>query len=237
MSAIPSTVTEQTAQSEEERITLKLKYTAKEDYQSSKTAEMYEQRDMYQGVVGNRRVKTETNVIRQLADRIEPGSTLLDCPCGNGRWFEILSKNVTQIRATDVSKGMVEYASRRQLPDTVTVEVGLGDAEKLALADNEVDYTFSYALMKHIPVHIQFNIIKEFARVSRKGVFCSFAVLTPLSYAWWRRKKLTESFPIIREDLQNMARYAGLELNELIKVSQPLVGLEYFAVFQKNGKS
>jgi ubiquinone/menaquinone biosynthesis C-methylase UbiE len=233
MSAVPSTVTEQHAQPSEEQITLKLKYTAKEDYQSAKTAQTYEQRDMYKGVVGSRRVKTETNVIRQLADRIEPGSILLDCPCGNGRWFEILSKNVTHIRAIDVSKGMVEYASQRQQPASVSVEVGLGDAEDLALEDNEVDYTFSYALMKHIPVNIQFNIMKEFARVSRKGVFCSFAVLNPVSYAWWSRKKLPESYPVIREDLYNMANNAGLKLTELIKVSQPVVGLEYFAVFQK----
>lgn len=232
MSAIPSPTTEK-PNGDSEPVSLKLRYTAREDYQSSRTAETYEQRDMYKGVIGNRRVKIETSVIRQLADRIEPGSTLLDCPCGNGRWFEILSKNVTKIRAIDVSRGMVEYASQRKLPDSVSVEVGLGDAENLALADNEVDYVFSYALMKHIPVHIQFDIIKEFARVSRKGVFCSFAVLSPVSYAWWSRKKLTESFPVIREEIQNMANHAGLKLKELIKVSQPVVGLEYFAVFEQ----
>lgn len=234
MTALPASQVPQSV--DDEPVTLKLKYTAKEDYQSRKTAETYEQRDMYKGVVGNRRVKVETNVIRQLADRIDPGSTLLDCPCGNGRWFEILSRNVTHIRAIDVSEGMVDYASKRELADTVTVEVGLGDAENLALADDEVDYTFSYALMKHIPVHIQFNIMKEFARVSKKGVFCSFAVLTPMSYAWWSRKKLTESFPVIREEIQNMANHAGLELKEIIKVSQPVVGLEYFAVFEKSQK-
>ena len=232
MSAIPSPTTEK-PNGDSEPVSLKLRYTAREDYQSSRTAETYEQRDMFKGVIGNRRVKIETNVIRQLADRIEPGSNLLDCPCGNGRWFEILSKNVTKIRAIDVSRGMVEYASQRKLPDSVSVEVGLGDAENLALADNEVDYVFSYALMKHIPVHIQFDIIKEFARVSRKGVFCSFAVLSPVSYAWWSRKKLTESFPVIREEIQNMANHAGLKLKELIKVSQPVVGLEYFAVFEQ----
>jgi ubiquinone/menaquinone biosynthesis C-methylase UbiE len=233
MSALPAPKSQQQDQNDDGPVTLKLKYTAKEDYQSSETARTYEQRDMYNGVIGSRRVTTETHVIRQLADRIEPGSTLLDCPCGNGRWFEILSKNVTRIRAVDVSKGMVEYASQRQLPASVSVEVGLGDAENLALEDNEVDYIFSYALMKHIPVNIQFNIMKEFARVSRKGVFCSFAVLNPVSYAWWSRKKLPESYPVIREDLYNMAKHAGLKLTELIKVSQPVVGLEYFAVFQK----
>lgn len=233
MSATPSPKTEK-PNGDSEPVSLKLRYSAKEDYQSSKTAETYEQRDMYKGVIGNRRVKVETNVIRQLADQIEPGSTLLDCPCGNGRWFEILSKNATKIRAIDVSRGMVEYASQRKLPDSVSVEVGLGDAENLPLADNEVDYVFSYALMKHIPVHIQFDIMKEFARVSRKGVFCSFAVLSPVSYAWWSRKKLTESFPVIREEIQNMANHAGLKLKELIKVSQPVVGLEYFAVFEQS---
>ena len=235
MSALASSKRHQPPSDDCEPVALKLKYTAREDYQSLETARTYEQRDMYKGIVGGWRVRVETQVIQKLADRIKPGSTLLDCPCGNGRWFEILSKNATRIRGIDVSKGMVEYAARRPVPPSVAIEVGLGDAENLALEDNEVDYTFSYALMKHIPVNIQFNIIREFARVSRKGVFCSFAVLSPLSYAWWSRKKLTESYPVIREDISSMARHAGLNLTELIKVSQPLIGLEYFAVLEKAG--
>ncbi len=210
-----------------------MNYGAKEDYQSSESAETYEQRSMYAGFVGRRRVKMETTVIGRIADRIDSGSRLLDCPCGNGRWFELLSKNLSSLRGIDVSTGMVEYAARRKLPAGVSLEVSLGDAERLPLDQGAVDYVFSYALMKHIPVQLQFSILKEFARVSGKGVFCSFAVLTPMSYAFWRRKKATESYPVIREELDNMAAHAGLRLTEVVKVSQPVVGLEYFALFEK----
>lgn len=210
-----------------------MNYGAKSDYQSHTSATTYERRAMYDGFVGKRRVRIERDVIRRLSASIEQGSTVLDCPCGNGRWFEALSANASKIIGVDVSEGMVQAARERVPRAGFDLDVGLGDAERLQLEDGEVDYTFSYALMKHLPVSVQYRVLSEFARVSSRGVICSFAVLTQVSYAWWRRRRPKESYPVIREELDFMAEASDLHLKETIKVSQPVVGLEYFAVFTK----
>ncbi len=210
-----------------------MSYSAREDYQSDETAEGYESRAMYSGFLGRRRVKIENKVIGALVDALDPQSVILDCPCGNGRWQPVLEKKASKIIGRDISKGMIKYAQNRAKAFTVKTDIALGDAENIDLADNSVDYTFSYALMKHLPVPNQYNVMAEFARVSRKGVICSFAVLSPLSWMYWRSRRQVESFPVIPEELEFMGKRYGLELEKIVKVSQPIIGLEYFAVFKK----
>jgi ubiquinone/menaquinone biosynthesis C-methylase UbiE len=210
-----------------------MSYSAKTDYQSADTARGYETRSMYAGFVGRRRVRIETSVINGLVSEMEPDSVILDCPCGNGRWFSSLSKRARSIIATDISTGMTDYARTRAPQISCPVDVRIEDAENLSLPDQSVDYVFSYALMKHLPVNVQYRVLSEFSRVARKGVVCSFALLKPVSYAYWRYKKPVESYPVIAEELEAMAKQAGLKLRRTVKVSQPVVGLEYFAAFDR----
>lgn len=210
-----------------------MSYGAKSDYQSDQSARTYEQRSQYRGLVGRRRVAAETNVIGKLVEGIAPGSTVLDCPCGNGRWLAALSARAGRIVARDVSEGMVRAATDRAKGDMVPVDVRLGDAEHLDLEDGAVDYTFSYALMKHLPNEFQARVLREFARVSAKGAICSFAVFKPMSRAWWNFRHPAESYPLTEQELSAMASAAGLTIDRLVKVSQPIVGLEYFAVMSK----
>lgn len=210
-----------------------MSYGAKTDYQSDQSARTYEQRGMYKGLVGQRRIAVERAVIAGLLEGIAPRSTVLDCPCGNGRWMKAIAARAGRIVARDVSEGMVRAAGDRAAEVPVPVEVRLADAEKLDLSNDAVDYTFSYALMKHLPTDFQARVLAEFARVSAQGVICSFAVFKPISKAWWSYKRPAESYPVAESELRAMAEAAGLRLDRLVKVSQPVVGLEYFAVMSK----
>ena len=210
-----------------------MSYGAKSDYQSDQSARGYEQRGMYSGLIGQRRVAIERAVIDRLVEGIEPGSAVLDCPCGNGRWLAALASRAGRIEARDVSEGMVRAATERARGIGVPTAVRTDDAEHLDLAEGAVDYTFSYALMKHLPNAVQASVLKEFARVSAKGVICSFAVFKPLSRAWWNYKHPSESYPLYADEVAAMAAAAGLRLDRLVKISQPIVGLEYFAVMAK----
>jgi len=205
-------------------------YSARTDYQSDTSACGYEKRRMYSGIVGQRRVAIERSVIAQLIDDMSPNSTVLDCPCGNGRWLDVLAKHAVKLDAIDISEGMVRAAQKRSSGFSIPVDVRLGDAEHLDLVDDAVDYTFSYALMKHLPVSVQARVLTEFARVSAKGVICSFAVFRPVSHVLWRLRHPPESYPVMRDEIASMASTAGLQLKRLVKISQPLIGLEHFAV-------
>jgi len=210
-----------------------MSYSAKEDYQTNETAQGYEQRSMYNGFIGKRRKVIENKVIASCVDFMDTDSVILDCPCGNGRWMPALSQKASKIIGRDISTGMVDFAKERARKLNVETDIQIGDAEKIKLDDNMVDYVFSYALMKHLPVPYQYTVMSEFSRVARKGILCSFAVLKPLSWIYWNRRNYVESYPLIPQELENMAKASGLKLEKITKVSQPVFGLEYFAFFSK----
>jgi SAM-dependent methyltransferase len=205
-------------------------YGARQDYQSDDSARTYLERPVYSGWLGKMRNRTEQGAIAGLVDLMEQGSVVLDLPCGNGRWFDALARKASSIIGRDISEGMVRFAATRQ--PGIPVEVALGDAEAIALGENAVDYVFSFALMKHLPVDVQARVLSEFARVSRKGVICSFALLRPISKLWWQWKNPPESWPLSTADLDRIAALAGLRVEKVVKVSQPIIGLEYFAVLR-----
>ncbi len=209
-------------------------YDAKTAYQRYESAERYEKRDFYKGFLGRFRKRAEQAAIGGLTAFVPQGSEFLDCPCGNGRWFETLARRARKITGMDVSEGMIQFARERAASLSFEVEVRRGDAENIDLEDGAVDFTFSYALMKHLPVPVQYRVLAEFGRVSRQGVICSFGLLRPLSYMIWRRRKIEESYPVFEEEIGWMAADAGLEIREIRRCSTPL-GLEHLVLFGKKG--
>jgi len=207
-------------------------YSAKSAYQSYEAAKEYEGRPVYSGIAGRYRGWLENRSINRLLGEIPRGSTFLDCPCGNGRWLESLARRASRITAIDVSEGMVRFTTQRAATMVLDIEVCQGDAEQLQLDDGAVDYAFSFALTKHLPVPVQYRVLAEFARVSRRGVLCSFSVLKHLSYAAWRGRNLSESYPVFIEEVGWMAEAAGLVIRRTARCSSP-VGLEHVVLFDK----
>ena len=208
-------------------------YGAKTAYQADESATGYEQRAFYRGLLGRYRKRAEVRAISRLTGMVPQGSEFLDCPCGNGRWFEVLARRANRIVGVDVSEGMIRHATRRAGEIDLDIEIRHGDAERLPLDDGSVDYTFSYALTKHLPVPVQYHVLREFARVSRRGVICSFGVLKHLSYEFWRRRDIAESYPVFVEEIGWMATAAGLQLRRVMRCSTP-IGLEHLVLFEKD---
>ncbi len=207
-------------------------YGAKTAYRDISSATGYEERSFYQGPLGRYRKRLEVRGIEALTGAADADSTFLDCPCGNGRWWETLARRARNIVAVDVSPGMLEFAGKRAEGLSIPIETHQASAEELPIDDGSVDYVFSYALMKHLPVPVQYRVLAEFSRVARKGVVCSFGMLGSLSYAFWRRRKLEESYPVFREEIGWMASEAGLEIEEVRRTSTP-IGLEHLVRFCK----
>jgi len=207
-------------------------YDAKTAYSEYSSASGYEERTFYRGPLGWYRKRLERSAIAALTGRVESGSKILDLPCGNGRWFETLSRRAASLVAVDVSPGMLHYARDRAECLPIEIEFHQAAAEEIPIEDGSVDYTFSYALMKHLPVPVQYRVLAEFARVSSKGVICSFGVLKPISYMLWKRSKIAESYPVFIEEVGWMAAEAGLRIDEVRRCSTP-VGLEHLVRFVK----
>ena len=147
-----------------------------------------------------------------------------------------MARRARRIVALDVSEGMLQFAREQAKKSAVEVNVGYGDAEALPLPDRSVDYTFSHALTKHLPVPIQYAVLGEFARVARVGVVCSFGIFSHLTYEFWRRRHLEESYPVFREELEWMALSASLKVRTMRKCTTP-IGVEHTVLFDKIDQS
>lgn len=206
-------------------------YSAKDGYKSDSAIIHYE-KERFSGLLGKYRYYREQKAVTQIIDMLPNDLTFADCPCGNGRWWPVLVRRARRIIAVDVSQTMLRYAAKRKKNFDIEIEIHEGDAENLCLADGSVDYTFSHALTKHLPIPIQYKVLVEFARVSRHGVICSFGIFSHLSYEFWRRRNLEESYPTSLEELGRMASSAGLEIKAMRKCTTP-VGVEHSILFSK----
>lgn len=208
-----------------------LHYSAKNDYEDDNIVRSYEV-DRFSGLMGRYRYRREQAAIRALVELLPKEVSIADCPCGTGRWWPMLLSRAKKITAIDISSAMRNFASSRAKQFPKKIEIMEGNAEQLPLENESVDYVFSHALTKHLPIPIQYQVLAEFSRVSKMGVICSFGIFSHLSYEIWRRRSLVESYPVFFEELEWMAKAAGLTVQEMRKCTTP-IGVEHTVLFKK----
>lgn len=206
-------------------------YSASTSYDDAALVADYEPH-RFSGPLGRYRWGREQAGVGRMVDRLPAGVSVLDCPSGIGRWWPVLARRASSITAVDISPAMLEEARRRPTPPGVPVTITEGSAEALELADGSVDVVFSHALTKHLPIPVQYRVLSEFARVSRTWVLCSFGIFTPLTYRWWRRQGLVESFPLLPEQFDDLCRAAGLVRVDAARCTTPL-GVEHSVLLRR----
>lgn len=144
--------------------------------------------------------------------------TVLDLPCGAGRFLNTILKNgVTEVIAADKSAGMLqvikESFSRDQLSQVKLMQT---EITKIDLPDNAVDSVFCIRLLHHIhdPAYRQ-AIYQELKRVSRDTVCISYWV--DGNYKSYReslraKRKQTFSRCLNQEYLENELISAGFSI-------------------------
>jgi SAM-dependent methyltransferase len=206
-------------------------YSAREAYLDHAIGVDYE-RVRFSGVLGGYRWRREHAAVRAALEQVPQDISVLDCPCGTGRWWPLISTRARAITAIDISPGMLAHASKRATGMSVPVTVIEGDAEDIPLPAGAVDYAFSFALMKHLPRLVQYRVLSELARVSRLGVICTFGILGHVSYEVWRRRRISESYPLLIEELEWMADEAGLQVEWMTRCTTP-IGVERLIRFSR----
>jgi SAM-dependent methyltransferase len=105
--------------------------------------------------------------------------TVLDLPCGAGRFWETLIRHgVKKIIGMDQSEGMLQVC-RETAPAEYLQKVELlqGDATQIPLPDKSVDSVFCMRLLHHIDIKsLRMKFYKEFQRVSAGTVCISYWV-------------------------------------------------------------
>ena len=129
-------------------------------------------RGIDQRIVNRRELKIMQKIFASIQ---EDTISILDVPCGYGRFSELLLKRSLNLTSADISLPMVltarEYSPRSHSNHQFLV----GDIKHLPLKDNSFDCIVTIRLFQHI-VHSssRFEILKELHRVTKKFVILSF---------------------------------------------------------------
>lgn len=169
---------------------------------------------------------------------------ILDLPCGTGRFTGALAREGYEIVGSDISMEMLQKAasvtsSKDGGPQEPNVRGYLqANGEKLPLRDGSLDCVVCIRFMMHVDPATRVRILREFNRVSRRWVIVDYR------HKYTFRYVLTHTFgklglgrtPLSRvstAELHEEFRQAGLKIQEIVRVSTPLLSDKWVVLAEK----
>jgi ubiquinone/menaquinone biosynthesis C-methylase UbiE len=212
-------------------------YLAKTSYNKGESEKNYT-KDRFGGFYGQYIFRKEIKIVIKILSKIETNSIILDVPCGNGRWWKLLAKKAKKIIACDISPGMIKFASKKKKTIKSNVVLKRADAENLPIANKSVDYSFCFALTKHLPRNIQFKVLNELSRVSKKGIICTLPMVNFYTYLLYklRNKQIRDEVkPIFLGDLKKFLNKSSLNIIYISRISS-IFGVEHILFLKPKNK-
>ena len=129
----------------------------------------------------------EMRTVAELLDRARPLSSVLDLPCGHGRFAELLGQRTERLIQGDLAAAMLR---RREGGSREAVQ---GSLLELPLRDGAIELAFCFRVLHHFPEpELRARAIAELGRVSRRWVLTSYYD--------------AGSFPVLRDRLRGRER-------------------------------
>jgi SAM-dependent methyltransferase len=184
-----------------------------------------------------RHYDTEQTLVGRWLRLCPPGATVLDLPCGTGRFSELTAQCGHRLLRGDLSYAMVGHA--RQLgPNGHVLGDVCCDLAVPPLADASVDVVLVWRLFHHCRTRGDREIVlRQACRLARRYVILSFYNRASITY-WSRRvvRKALFKEPKCRgaiwtRELLSAARRAGLEPVEVFHY-RPGISINSAACFQ-----
>ena len=153
---------------------------------SLKKARVYGQK--FENRPGKKKVgQLETIFAKHMHDLVGKDATIVDVPCGNGRFYTTFSK-AKKLYCVDVSENMLKAFDEKFNPPN-HVKMIKANAEKIPISDGVADLCFCMRLFHHLKTdRDRLGVLKELRRISKEYVALSFYNKNSLRY--WGRKIL-----------------------------------------------
>jgi len=103
----------------------------------------------------------------------QPIKTILDIPCGTGRFTPDLAKQGYHIVGADISVPMMSEARKQDSGENLHGYVQ-ADAENLPFPENSLDCIMSIRFMHHIDPATRIRILRDMARVSCRWLIIDY---------------------------------------------------------------
>jgi ubiquinone/menaquinone biosynthesis C-methylase UbiE len=149
-------------------------------------------------------------------------SSVLDIPCGTGRFTHHLTRRGYQVIGADISVPMMREAASNGEDENLHGFVQ-ADAENLPFPDNSLDCIMSIRFMHHIDPPTRIRILRDMARVSRRWLIIDYRHRYSFRYrmrALKLRLGLTKRVlpRVSRAELQQEFSAAGINILKVIPV-------------------
>jgi ubiquinone/menaquinone biosynthesis C-methylase UbiE len=116
----------------------------------------------------------EVAALEKVLAELPMSEIAMDVACGPGRFTETLAAHSQKLIQTDYSPHMLDINREDHPLGSKNGGYFQADARAIPLSDNSVDLIFCHRFLNHIPDSSdRVNIMKEFARISRKYVVVS----------------------------------------------------------------
>jgi len=170
--------------------------------------------------------------------------TILDLPCGTGRFTGALARKGYEIVGSDISLEMLQKAnsiSQKEIADGQKLAIRgylQANAEHLPLRDDSLDCVVCIRFMMHVDPATRVRMLREFHRVSRRWVIVDYR------HKYTFRYLATHTFGklglgraplsrVSRQDLEREFRDAGLAVRSVIRVSAPLLSDKWVVLAER----
>ena len=180
--------------------------------------------------------RREQAAVKRILAALPGVKTVLDVPCGAGRFAATLGADGRKVIAIDVAAEVLVHASDRAKKAGVQIETMPGDASKLPLGDKCVDCAFSNRLLHHILDRKERQkILCELHRVTRRFAvvsffdYHSFGAVRKFLKAIKGRKPPYEGQPKFAEFAAEVAE-AGFDVMEVVPTGAPWIAQKYFVL-------
>lgn len=146
-------------------------------YATADDAQNYRDRRFGRSRHGRKVDAAERRLVWHVVADLEPCDSVLDVPCGTGRFLPIFDAMIDQVIGADVSEEMLNLAraSVGHGPGERPVPCLAADARSLPFPDGSFDLVFSMRLLHRVVENRErIKVLAELTRVSRRWVLFSF---------------------------------------------------------------
>lgn len=185
-------------------------------YQEIAIAERYD-RDRFSSISGRIFNALEKACIRKAFRQIFPAATIVDVPCGTGRFAEVLLEQGFRVVGVDISSAMLEVARRKLKRFEGRFETRVADVRDFAKREKKrYDVALCARVLMHFPLADQIVFLRSVADLTKDKVIFTQSLSTPYQRLRRHIKRLLRNqppalYPITEAQLSTLLAGAGLK--------------------------
>lgn len=122
----------------------------------------------------------EQKAMRVIAESLASPATVLDIPCGTGRYFPIFAEAGHRIIGADISRDMLATIPEGRRVRSVSALQA--DIARIPLGDQAVDHIIAMRVWSFLPDSVRRSALEEWRRVARQSTFVQVRFNGELAY-------------------------------------------------------